>query len=618
MRALANDIVKSLKMPINDMEVGWTIEARTGDTTSAQRARQKKKLPDVLVTTPESLTLLISQKDSQKIFSDLRCIVIDEWHELLSSKRGVMTELALARLRKWNKISERKSGVKLKVWGVSATIGNLEDALKVLIGAKKNQKSKIVEGVQNKELVIDSIIPDVIEKFPWAGHIGLKLLPKVVAEIDKYRSVIVFTNTRSQTEIWFQSILEARPDWAGKIALHHGSINKRVREFVENELREGRMKCVVSTSSLDLGVDFTPVERVMQIGSPKGVARLLQRAGRSGHQPGAISRVTCVPTNALELIEITAARDAAYAKKVEPRPPIEKPLDLLTQHLVTLALSNGYELDEVYKEVKSTYSYRNLTEAEFLWALDFVTKGGTTLEAYPEFHKVVKDAEDDKYKVESRRIAARHRMSIGTIVSDSSMIIKFVKGNTLGSIEESFIARLKPGDVFIFAGRPLEFVKSKEMTAYVRKAKTNKGIIPRWDGGRLPLSNLMAEGIRRNINNAKHGIYKSSEMLAIKPLLEFQEKLSVLPAYNEILIEKVKTREGYHVFFYPFEGRLVHEGMHALFGYRISKIKPMTFSMSSNDYGFELLSSEEYPLKKLLQTDYLNRYIVNDISESLK
>jgi ATP-dependent Lhr-like helicase len=608
MRALANDIVKSLKMPVNDMGINWTIESRTGDTTTTQRAKQTKSMPDVLVTTPESLTLLISQKESKKMFSDVRCIVIDEWHELLSSKRGVMTELALARLRIWNK--------KLKVWGVSATIGNLKDALQVLIGRKKNKKSKIVEGIQSKDIVIDSIIPDTIERFPWAGHIGLKLLPKVIEEIDKWKSVIVFTNTRSQTEIWFQAILNERPDWAGRIALHHGSIGKEVREFVENQLREGKMKCVVSTSSLDLGVDFSPVERVMQVGSPKGVARLLQRAGRSGHQPGGVSRVTCVPTNALELIEISAARDAAMENKVEHRIPIEKPLDLLSQHLVTLALGNGYELDKVYKEVKSTFSYRNLTETEFLWALDFVTKGGSTLGAYPEFHKVIK--ENDIYKVEDRRISQRHRMSIGTIVSDSSMIVQFMGGSRLGSIEESFISRLKPGDVFVFSGRSLEFIKSKDMTAFVKRSNRKNGIVPRWDGGKLPLSNMLSEGIRKNITSAKHGIYRSREMQAVQSLLEFQNELSVLPAFNEILVEKIKTREGYHVFIYTFEGKLVNEGFNALFGYRISKIKPMTFSMASNDYGLELLSSEEIPIEEAIKNGlFSTENLLDDIHQSL-
>jgi len=608
MRALANDIVKSLRLPLEEMNIDWKVESRTGDTSTSQRAKQSKNMPDVLVTTPESLTLLISQKDSKKTFSDLRCIVIDEWHELLSSKRGVMTELALARLKNWNK--------KLKVWGVSATIGNLDCALQVLTGSKKNKKAKVVEGIQSKEIVIDSIIPDTIERFPWAGHIGLKLLPKVVEEIDKYRSVIVFTNTRSQTEIWFQAILGARPDWAGSIALHHGSIGKEVREFVENELREGRMKCVVSTSSLDLGVDFSPVERVLQVGSPKGVARLLQRAGRSGHQPGGVSRVTCVPTNAFELIEISAVRDAAKENKIESRIPIEKPLDLLSQHLVTLALGDGYELDKVYREVRSTYSYRNLTEPEFLWALDFVTKGGTTLEAYPEFHKVVK--EDDIFKVESRKIAQRHRMSIGTIVSDSSMIVQFMGGSRIGSIEESFISRLKPGDVFVFSGRSLEFIKSKDMTAYVKKSNRKNGIVPRWDGGKLPLSNMLSEGIRKNITSAKHGLYNSKEMQAVKSLLEFQDELSGLPAFNEVLIEKIKTREGYHIFIYTFEGKSVNEGLNALFGYRISKIKPMTFSMASSDYGLELLSSEEIPIEESIKNDLFSTdNLLQDIHDSL-
>ncbi len=609
MRALANDILNNLCLPVTDLGLNWKVESRTGDTSIAKRAQQKKNIPDALITTPESLTLMIAQKDSPEYFKGLKCIIVDEWHELIASKRGVMTELALARMRILNP--------QAKVWGVSATIGNLDIALKALSGAHYDKKKNIiVEGVKDKKIIIDSIIPDKIDTFPWAGHLGIKLLPRVIEEVEKSKTTIVFTNTRSQTETWFKEILEKRPDWAGVLALHHSSLDKDTRTFVENDIRKGNLKCIVSTSSLDLGVDFSPVERVIQIGSPKGVARLMQRAGRSAHNPDGTSRVTCVPTNAFELIEVSAAREAVREKKIEARYPIEKPLDLLTQHLVTIAVGTGFRLEEMFEEVKTTYSYRNLEEKEFLWALDFVIRGGSTLNAYPEFKKVI--LQGDLYVVENRRIAQRHRMSIGTIVSDAAMVVKYVTGGYIGSVEENFIAKLKPGDKFIFGGRPLEFVKVKDMTAFVKRSVSYKGLIPTWDGGKMPLSSELCEAVRKKVTEAKNGIYSSSEMKALEPIFEFQEKLSSLPAYNELLIEHFQARDGHHVFFYPFEGRLVHEGLLALFAYRISKIKPLSFSLSSTDYGLELSSSDEIPFMEAIKNGLFSpENLYEDIIQSL-
>lgn len=610
-RSLANDIVKSLKIPIEELQIPWAVEARTGDTSTAQRLRQKKSFPDALVTTPESLTLLLSQADSGDIFENVKCVIVDEWHELLSSKRGVMMELALARIRAQNP--------DIRVWGISATIGNLDIAMQTLLGNTERRaekyKAKVVRGHIPKKIVIDSIIPDNIEVFPWAGHIGLKLLGKVVKEIEKYRSVIVFTNTRSFTEIWYQAILEIRPDWAGIISLHHGSLDRDVREFVENGLRSGKLKCVISTSSLDLGVDFSSVDRVIQVGSPKGVARLLQRAGRSGHQPGSISRITCVPTHSLELIEVAAVRAAAEQGHIESRYPVEQPLDLLVQHLISMALT-GFKYEEMFTEVLSTYSYRNLTRTEYEWALDFITRGGNMLGAYDEYRKVI--LEDGIYKVTDRRIAYRHRMTIGTIVSDSALVVKYVKGSTLGTIEESFIARLRPGDKFTFAGKILELVRVRDMTAWVKRAASAKGVIPRWDGGRLPLSSELSNAIRDRLEEARKGRYTSKEMEAIFPILDLQEKWSVIPAANELLIEQVETSEGHHIFIFPFEGRLVHEGLSALLAYRISKITPITFSIAMNDYGFELLAPDPIPLAEAISKDlFANENLVEDIRQSI-
>jgi len=471
--------------------------------------------------------------------------------------------------------------------------------------------------VEPKKTVVDSLIPPVIERFPWAGHLGTQMLPQVIEAIEEGETSIVFTNTRSQTEIWYQAILEARPEWAGTIALHHGSLDRKRREWVEEGLRTARLRCVIATSSLDLGVDFSPVDRVLQIGSPKGIARLLQRAGRSGHRPGATSRVTCVPTLTLELLEVAAARDGMEAGAIESRYPVIRPLDVLVQHVVTIAVGEGFRPDELLREVRTTDAYADLPDDEWDWVLAFVSSGGRALTGYDEYSKVVA-GEDGVWRVTNRNIARRHRMSIGTIVGDANIEVQYLRGPRLGSVEESFIARLSHGDRFVFAGKPLEFVRVRDMIAWVRRAPNAKGSIPRWMGSRLPLSGELAAALRARLGEAADGSFRDAELQALRPILDVQAKWSAIPHPGEFLIERVKTREGYHLFFFPFEGRLVHEGLAALFAWRISRIKPITFSLSSNDYGFELLSADEAPLDEAIAAGLLDpSNLVEDIPASL-
>jgi ATP-dependent Lhr-like helicase len=443
------------------------------------------------------------------------------------------------------------------------------------------------------------------------------MVHQVIAAIEEGDTSIVFTNTRSQTEIWYQAILAERPEWAGVIALHHGSLDRKRREWVEEGLRTARLKCVIATSSLDLGVDFSPVDRVLQIGSPKGIARLLQRAGRSGHRPGAESRVTCVPTHTLELMEVAAARDGMEAGAIESRYPVTRPLDVLAQHVVTVAAGEGFKPTELLHEIRQTQAFAGLPDDEWQWVLGFVSNGGTALEGYPEYSKVV-PGDDGIWRVEDRTIARRHRMSIGTIVGDAHIGIQYLRGSKLGTVEESFIARLTPGDRFVFAGTPLEFVRVRDMIAWVRRAPNVSGSIPRWQGSRLPLSGELAACIRARLGEAADEIFRGSEMEALRPILEVQRKWSAIPQPDQFLIERVKTREGFHLFFFPFEGRLVHEGLAALFAYRISRIQPITFSMSFNDYGFELLSPDDPPVERALDEGLLDpSNLVEDIPSSL-
>ena len=589
LRALVADTEQALQKPLTDLQIPWSIETRTGDTTASVRNRQRSRLPTVLLTTPESLSLLLSRKDARSLLKELTHVVLDEWHELLGTKRGVQTELALARLRNWQP--------DLQTWGLSATLGNLQQGLETLLGSAKSvPPSVIIEGTLHKLLVVDSIIPETMERFPWAGHLGLRLVHRVVEEIDQAGSSLVFTNTRSQCESWYQAILKQRPDWAGRMALHHGSLDGETRNWVESGLRQGSLKCVVSTSSLDLGVDFSPVDRVFQIGSPKGVARLMQRAGRSGHAPDRTSRMTCVPTNSLELIEFAAVREAMGAGHIESRIPPQCPIDVLSQHVVTLAMAEGFSEAALLEEVRSANSYQDLSQEDWNWVLSYITTGGTALQAYPDYRKV-QVSEEGLFQLTDQRLARQHRMSIGTIVSDMSMTVQFLKGPRIGTVEESFLARLKPGDQFLFGGRNLELVFIQDSRAYVRLAKPSpQNRIPRWMGGRMPLSSELSNAIRDKLDAAARGEFEGPEMKAVEPLLTLQAQWSAVPHREELLIERVKSREGHHLFFYPFAGRLVHEGLAILFAYRLSQRSPNTFSIAVNDYGFELLSSLPAPV----------------------
>lgn len=588
MRALAADTVRALQEPLPALLPAWQVGARTGDTASAERARQARSLPQALVTTPESLSVLLSQPDAPARLAQVDMVIVDEWHELMGSKRGVQTQLALARLRQWQP--------QLVVWGLSATLGNLATAKDVLLGAFPGV---LVQGQSPKKIVVDTLIPQQPSRFPWGGHLGLQMLPQVVEQIERHAGTLVFTNTRSQAELWYEHLLAARPDWAGVIALHHGSLDKGVREWVEQGLKQGRLKAVVCTSSLDLGVDFSPVERVLQIGSAKGVARLLQRAGRSGHSPGRASRVTLVPTQSLELLEAAGARDAVARRQVEGRSAPHKPLDVLVQHLVTVALGGGFTSDALFAEVRSTHAYAELSAEEWQWALEFVARGGRSLTVYPEYRRVLPD-DHGVYRVPDAQIARRHRMSIGTIVSDASMQVKYLSGTRIGSIEESFIARLRKGDRFLFGGRRLEFIRVHEMSAYVKPATGRQGAVPRWQGGKMPLSSELADATLQRLQDAAAGTFEGPEMRAIAPLLALQQRWSALPTAQRLVVESTHSREGQHLFMYPFAGRSVHIGLASLLAYRAGRVQPATFSIAVNDYGFELLSPEPVPWAELL------------------
>lgn len=615
LRALATDIGRAMEEVIEELGMKWKVGIRNGDTSVADRRQQKNQMPEVLIITPESLHLLLAQKNYSQVFTSLKIIAVDEWHELIGSKRGVQVELALSRIiglkyREDHLTTKliKKTGFNegISLWGISATIGNLEQAKEVLMSPlsidrqNKNIKTITVTANINKPITIESIFPDEIEKYPWAGHLGIKLVSKVIPIIMSSKTTLIFINTRGMSEMWYQALLLACPELAGTIALHHGSIEREVRNWVEENLHTGKLRAVVCTASLDLGVDFRPVETVIQVGSPKGVARFLQRAGRSGHQPGETSKIYFLPTHSLELIEAAALKEATGIKLIESREPRILSFDVLIQYLSTLAISDGFYPADILKEIKTTYCYKDISEEEWAQLLQFSTGGGIALHQYDDYKKI--EIIDGLYKINNRRIAMRHRMHIGTIVSDPMMKVKFIGGGFVGVIEEWFIARLTPGDTFTLAGRILEFVMVKEMTALVRKSNAKRSIIPSWQGGRMPLSSNLGKMLRKKFDEAgmllqtKNKKKTEPEILALQPLFELQEYLSHIPKQNELLIEQIETKDGYHLFVYPFEGRLVHEAMAAVLAYRVSRKTPITFSLAMNDYGFELLSEQPIPL----------------------
>lgn len=607
LRALSRDVEKAIAKPCSDLGLDIRIETRTGDTKASLRRKQKQNLPHILITTPESFALLLSYPEAREQFCQTKMVVVDEWHELVGGKRGILLELGLARLRHYSPL--------VQTWALSATLADPESAAQLALGTL--QKPVIINAEIDRAVYLRSLIPDQVDSFPWAGHLGLTMRDKLVADLDIGRSTLIFTNTRYQAEKWYQEILDARPEWAGLMALHHGSIDERSRNFVESGLKSGLIKLVVCTSSLDLGVDFPQVERVYQIGSPKGIARTIQRAGRAHHRIGESCEITCVPTHALELLEFAATRSAIEKGEVESRPRLQKPYDVLAQHLVSCAAGDGFMPAELFAEIKTATSYRDLTWQEFEWVLALVEHGGQNLSSYSEYHKIVRDPAG-RYRIVTPRLAHIHRMNIGTIHSDAQLKVKFLRGKSLGLIEEGFISRLKKGDRFVFAGRTLELFRVEDDTVLVRLSEKSSRAITKWPGSRLPISESLSEEIRQILTSEKKARQTSPELAAVGMILKRQAQLSAVPESHQLLAETCRTREGYHLFLYPFDSRLVHEGLAPLLAYRFTRATRATFSLTVNDYGIELLSREVFPFEELLKPEIFSiENLADDILASL-
>ena len=605
LRALSRDLALAIREPITEMRWPLRVGIRNGDSSSSERSKQLKSPPQILVTTPESLTLLLSNSKAEELFRHLDTVVLDEWHELMGSKRGTQTELCLSWLRQ-----QRPS---LQTWAISATIGNLAQAARHALGTDGDPV--IIGGAPARVTEIRSLLPETIDGFPWAGHLGLRMYEDLVAAMNPGISTLLFTNTRNQSERWFQCLRFACPEMEGALALHHSAIDRSEREAIEASVKAGTIRWVVCTSSLDLGVDFQPVEQVVQIGSPKNLARLLQRAGRSAHLPGGTSQVLFMPTNALELLELSAVRRGLEDGLVEQRKPPNAPLDVLLQHLTSLACGAGFHPEETLRAVRSSAAFSNLAEEDWDWCLRFLEHGGDCLAAYPRYRKLEWDEAVQRFRVRDSAIARLHRLNIGTITAAPAITVRFVRGAVLGHVEETFIGQLKPKDVFFFSGRQLEFVRLRDMTAYVKVSNRKSRTVPAWAGGQMALSDLLTHHLRLEVDRASRGELDTPELQALTPLFERQQDLSVLPRIGQLLIETCRTREGTHLYAYPFEGRFVHEGIGFLWASRLTQLERGTITVSVNDYGFELLAPKTYPMAELLEdhsdlllnTDHLER-----------
>ncbi len=607
LRALSSDIIKNLREPIEEMGLPYTIEGRTGDTTSTERARQKKNPPSILVTTPESFNLLLITDEYREALQRCRLVVVDEWHELMGSKRGVQVQLCLSHLK--------KMAPELRVWALSATLGNPKLAGQVINGGSLENFNFVTEKI-SKEMDVQCLLPDEIDSFPWAGHLGMAMMEKVVAHIDLNNSCLLFTNTRNQAERWFNEIVHLKPEWEPLMALHHSSVSREIREQIEQDIKTGKLKLVVCTSSLDLGVDFPKVERVYQVGSPKSISRFIQRAGRSGHTPDGVPRIYFVPTHALELFEYLAVELAIERGLKEDIITPEMSFDVLAQHLTTLASGEGLDLEEAKKEVRSTYAFRYMNDQHFDNLISFLVHGGRSLSAYPYYHRLKEFK--GKLLLHDKKMLQQHMMNIGTITSDPSIKIQYMRGGTLGSVEESFVGRLKKGDVFVFAGKTLEYVMIKDLTLFVRQAPAKSGVTAIWGGSRMPLSSLLTSFLKETFELIEQGRFNHPLVKFLSPITEVQRALSRLPGREFLLIEETLTREGRHLFIFPFEGRLIHEALASILSVRMSAETKVTFSFAVSEYGLEILGPEDYVFKVKDMKRYLSMENLSlDIQKSL-
>lgn len=569
LKALAVDIERNLKSPITEMGLPITVETRTGDTPQRKRKRQREKPPHLLLTTPESLALLLSYAEAPRMFRRLRTVIIDELHALAGTKRGDLLALCIARLSTLAKNSRRI--------GLSATVAWPEE-LSTWLSPKADPGT--VRRIVSEEAIEPEIrILETQEQLPWSGHMATHALPEIYAAILEHNTTLVFVNTRAQAEVVFQQLWRNNDDNL-PIALHHGSLAREQRRKVEAAIARGHLRAVVATSSLDLGVDWAAVDLVVQVGAPKGVSRLLQRIGRANHRLDCPSRAILVPANRFEVLECRAALEGVRAYTLDGDPPKSGGLDVLAQHLLGLSCSYPYQADAMYAEVCTAAPYSSLSRRDFDDTLRFVENGGYALGGYERYHRLAR-TDSGAYRIASPRGAQRYRMNVGTIVEAVSMKVRVRGGPMLGEIEEYFILGLEIGDTFVFSGQMLRFEGVRETTAIVTRAFGEAPKVPAYQGGRLPLSSHLAERVRAMLAEPKHWRNLPDQ---VAEWLNIQRFRSVLPGRDNLLVETFPRGGKEYLVAYCFEGRNAHQTLGMLITKRMERAGCGPLGFVATDY----------------------------------
>jgi len=586
LKALAVDIARNLERPIAEMALPVKVETRTGDTPVSRRQRQRRYPPDVLLTTPEQLALLLSSDDAPFLFSSLKRIVLDELHALVTSKRGDLLSLGLARL--W------RLAPQMRAIGLSATVAEPEQLARFLVpqtdGEERVADIVVAGGAAPPEVEM----LDTRERLPWAGHSARHALPEIYELIKANKTTLVFVNTRSQAEMLFQNLWSMNDDGLA-IALHHGSLDVAQRRKVEDAMSAGRLRGVVCTSSLDLGVDWGDVDLVVNIGAPKGSSRLMQRIGRANHRLDEASRAVLVPANRFEVLECRVAIDA-IAENAQDTPPLRTgALDVLAQHVLGCACGEPFLSDELYAEVRTAAPYAELSRQDFDDVVDFVASGGYALKTYERFARIKQDKEG-RWRVANPKVRQSYRMNVGTIVEDDMLKVRLVRsrgggtgstgviargGRLLGEIEEAFIEGLSPGDTFVFSGEVVRYETLVEDQVYVSRAHDKDPKVPSYMGGKFPLSTYLAERVRRLLDDGRAwgGLPEQ-----VRDWLSLQKDVSQVPGVRELLVESFPRANKHYLVCYPFEGRLAHQTLGMLLTRRLERARARPLGFVANEY----------------------------------
>ena len=584
LKALAVDIARNLEMPVKEMGLDITIETRTGDTPQSKKSRQRYNPPDILITTPEQASLLIAHEGAGKFFASLKYIVLDELHALVASKRGLLLSLALSRIAALAPAARRI--------GLSATVAEPQLLCRWL--GSGDSPARLVLGTAGATPQIS--ILETRERLPWSGHSARYAIPEIYQLISKTKLALVFVNTRSQAERCFQDLWEANEDHL-PIALHHGSLNVGQRRKVEAAMTGGKLRAVVCTSTLDLGIDWGDVDLVINIGAPKGSSRILQRIGRANHRLDEPSRAVFVPSNRFEVLECEAARVAARLGEQDSEPPMGIKRDVLAQHIMGCACAGEFDADELFNEISGSAPWQALARKEFDAVLDFVATGGYVLTSYDQYAKL-KQTKEGNWRLSHPRLAQNYRLNSGTIVEEAMIKVRLVGrrkkggkpmsrfgGKMLGEVEEWFVEQLAPGDTFLFAGQILRFEGLQEMSAMVSRSFAEEPKVPSFYGGKFPLSTYLAGRVRAMLGDLKQ---QSQLPDQVRDWLNIQRCKSVLPKAGDMLVETFPRAGKHYLVCYPFDGRLAHQTLGMLATQRLERMGAQPLGFVANDYALAI------------------------------